>query len=78
MKVVLIWTLEILNLSTLGWISAEHPELLCELLDEIGRKDLMSLVKDYVHKRSSELLKLSSIVRMSPTLCAQQIIWVQK
>ncbi len=37
-------------------ISAERPQLLCELLDEIGRKDLTSLVKDYIHRRSSELV----------------------
>lgn len=40
----------------LGVISVETPQLLCELLDEIGRKDLSSLIKDYLHKRSSKLI----------------------
>lgn len=39
---------------TLGLISAEKPQLLTELLDEIGRKDLSALVKSYVQKRSSK------------------------
>ena len=38
----------------LGLISAEKPQLLTELLDEIGRKDLSALVKSYVQKRSSK------------------------
>lgn len=37
-----------------GIISAEHPQLLCELLDEIGRKDLAGLVKEYIQRRSSK------------------------
>ena len=31
-------------------ISAEKAGLLCELLDEIGRKDLTAIVKEYMNK----------------------------
>lgn len=38
-----------------GLISYEKPQLLCELLDEIGRKDLTHLVKDYVQRKNCKL-----------------------
>ena len=31
-------------------IGAEKAGLLCELLDEIGRKDLTAIVKEYMNK----------------------------
>ena len=31
-------------------INFEKPGLLCELLDEIGRKDLTAIVKEYMNK----------------------------
>ena len=31
-------------------IGAEKTGLLCELLDEVGRKDLTAIVKEYVNK----------------------------
>ena len=37
-----------------GLISADKPPFLCELLDEIGRKDLTTLVKEYIQKRNSK------------------------
>ena len=38
-----------LNVAT-DLIGAEKAGLLCELLDEIGRKDLTAIVKEYMNK----------------------------
>lgn len=49
-------------LIALGMISYNNLQLLCELLEEIGRKDLSERVKNYVHKKNSELLVVGVVV----------------
>ena len=41
------------QLEVLGLISPEKPQLLRELLDEVGRMDLTALVQEYSQKRRS-------------------------
>jgi len=43
-------------------ITYEKPAFLCELLDEIGRKDLVEEVKKYLEKAESEYIYIAKNV----------------
>ena len=48
-----------------GMISCDNMQLLCELLEEIGRRDLSERVKIYVYRKNSECIFAVVCVRVS-------------
>lgn len=74
---VITSTCECCSLHTTDRIKFDHTAFLCELLDEVGRKDLTEEVKKYLDKTESELVSSHEINshKINQLISWELILW---